>query len=199
MARPVSNPLALAVLAYLSRTPMHPYELGRTLREHGKQRSLKFTNGSLYMVVGQLTKAGLVVEHETSRAGNRPERTVYTLTEAGRAEWRSWLGELVSEPRLEQPHFVVALSLIAGLAPAEVVPLLEARRARVDQQRAEIRELMAHASSVGVHPLFQVDEEYRLALLDAEAVFLTGFVTRIVDPDDGWQGPWSAYLEGEHS
>ena len=31
--RKVSNLLALAVLSYLTQGPMHPYELGRTLRD----------------------------------------------------------------------------------------------------------------------------------------------------------------------
>jgi DNA-binding PadR family transcriptional regulator len=38
--RKVDNLLALAVLSYLSQTPMHPYELGRTLREHGDDRCI---------------------------------------------------------------------------------------------------------------------------------------------------------------
>src|ERR1700759_3384593 len=127
--RKVGNPLALAVLSYLSRGPMHPYELSRTLRDHGKERSIKFNHGSLYMVVGQLEKAGFVAEHETSREGNRPERTTYALTAAGEQEWRSWLRDLVREPRHEFPHFVVALSLIGSLRPDDVVELLTARSA----------------------------------------------------------------------
>ena len=70
---------------------MHPYELGRNLREHGDDRSIKFNHGSLYMVIGQLARAGFITEQETSRAGQRPERTVYALTDAGRDELRDWL------------------------------------------------------------------------------------------------------------
>src|SRR6185437_9399825 len=93
--RKVDNLLALAVLSYLSQAPMHPYELGRTLREHGDHRSIKFNHGSLYMVVQQLARAGFIEGQETTRAGNRPERTVYALTDAGRQELRDWLRELV--------------------------------------------------------------------------------------------------------
>ena len=96
--RKVGNLLALAVLSYLTQAPMHPYELGRTLRENGDARSIKFNLGSLYMVVQQLEKAGFVAAQETSREGQRPERTVYALTDAGRDEMRDWLRELVEEP-----------------------------------------------------------------------------------------------------
>ena len=36
--RKVSNPLALAVLAWLLMGPMHPYELGRRLQETGQDK-----------------------------------------------------------------------------------------------------------------------------------------------------------------
>ena len=92
--RKVSNLLALAVLSYLTQRPMHPYELGRTLRDHGDERSIKFNHGSLYMVVQQLERAGFITEQETSREGQRPERTVYALTAAGRDKLHDWLREL---------------------------------------------------------------------------------------------------------
>ncbi len=195
--RKVSNLLGLAVLSYLSQRPMHPYELGRTLREHGDERSIKFNHGSLYMVFQQLERAGFVAAQETTREGQRPERTVYALTDAGRRELRDWLRELVEEPRHEYPRFVAALSLIAALPPDEVVELLRIRLRRLGEQRAETRELTDQALASGVHPLFLVEEEYRLAVLDAEIAFAERFVERITDPDDGWAAPWAAFHDQE--
>ena len=57
--------LALAVLSYLTVKPMHPYELSRTLRDNDDVRSIKFNHGSLYMVVGQLARAGFIAELES--------------------------------------------------------------------------------------------------------------------------------------
>jgi len=68
----MSNLLALAVLSYLSQQPMHPYELSRTLREHGDARSIKFNHGSLYMVVGQLAKAGYITGGRNQPGGAAP-------------------------------------------------------------------------------------------------------------------------------
>jgi DNA-binding PadR family transcriptional regulator len=191
--RKVNNLLALAVLSYLTEGPRHPYELSRLLREHGDDRSIKFNHGSLYMVVRQLAKAGFIVEQETSREGQRPERTVYALTDAGRNELHDWLRELVEEPQHEYPHFVAALSLIAALPPGEVVELLGRRLGRLAEQRAEIRELIDSTLAGGVHPLFMVEEEYRLALLDAESVFVERFIERITHPETGWGRLWSEF------
>ena len=191
--RKVGNLLALAVMSYLSQQPMHPYELGRTLREHGDARSIKFNHGSLYMVVGQLAKAGYITELETSRAGQRPERTVYALTDAGRAEFRDWLAELVAEPQHEYPHFVAALSLIAALPPGEVVSLLHHRLDLLHQARTEIRSHIDTTLARGVPELFLVEEEYRLALLDAETSFVKQFIGKITDPHTGWGPAWAQF------
>ena len=191
--RKVGNLLALAVMSYLSQQPMHPYELSRTLREHGDDRSIKFNHGSLYMVVGQLAKAGYVTEVETSRAGQRPERTVYALTDEGRAEFRDWLAELVAEPEHEYPHFVAALSLIAALPPSEVVPLLRHRRDRLRQASAEIRDLIDTTLARGVPELFLVEEEFRLSLLTAETAFVGEFIGKITDPQTGWGPAWARF------
>jgi DNA-binding PadR family transcriptional regulator len=194
--RKVGNLLALAVLSYLSQRPMHPYELSRMLRDHGDVRSIKFNHGSLYMVVGQLAKAGLITEQETTREGQRPERTVYALTDAGRDEFRDWLGELVEQPQHEYPHFVAALSLIAALPPGEVLTLLHGRLDRLAGQRAEIRDLIGTAQAGGLHPLFLVEEDYRLAQLDAESAFVERFIGQITDPETGW-GPMWAQFHGQ--
>jgi len=191
--RKVGNLLALAVMSYLSQRPMHPYELSRTLREHGDARSIKFNHGSLYMVVGQLAKAGYIAEVETSRAGQRPERTVYALTKEGRAEFRDWLRELVAEPEHEYPHFVGALSLIAALPPSEVVPLLRHRLDQLREARAEIRRLIDTTLAQGVPELFLVEEEYRLSLLAAETAFVEELIAKITDPHTGWGAAWAQF------
>ena len=191
--RKVGNLLALAVLSYLSQRPMHPYELGRMLREHGDERSIRFNHGSMYMVVRKLAKAGFVVAQESTREGQRPERTVYAVTDAGRAELHDWLRALVEEPEYEYPHFVAALSLIAALPPADVVDLLRARLTRLRDEAAGTRRLVAETLDGGVHPLFLVEEDYRLTLLDAEIAFVERFIDRITDSEDGWQQPWAAF------
>jgi DNA-binding PadR family transcriptional regulator len=191
--RTVGNVLGLAVLSYLTQGPMHPYELSRTMRANGDERSVKFTHGSVYMVIEQLERAGFVAEHGTSREGQRPERTVYTLTEAGRGELRSWMRDLVAEPRKEFPHFVTALSLIGALPPAEAVGLLTERLGGLATLRAEARAVIDRATADGVHPLFLVEEEYRIAQLDADDAFTRGFIARITDPEQGWATAWQAF------
>ena len=186
--RTVSNPLALSVLAELLMGPIHPYEIGRRLKEHGKDRNIKYTRSSLYMVVDQLERAGFITGHETVRDTQRPERTVYALTDAGRDEFFDWMRELVAEPQHEYPQFGVALSLLSVIPPAEAVDLL---RRRLDALAAEIdatRELVEATKASGVAWVFVIEDEYRIAVLEAERAFVTELVASLEDPDyaKGW-------------
>ncbi|MFH8381992.1 PadR family transcriptional regulator [Kitasatospora sp. NPDC018058] len=181
--RKVSNPLALAVLAELGAEPMHPYEMGRRLKEHGKDRNIKYNRSSLYMVVEQLRKAGFVAEQETVRDTQRPERTVYALTPEGQTELMDWMREWIAEPQEEYPAFGVALCLLVVLPTAESADLLgrrlEALDARIDASRAMLRK----AVEMDVHPMFVVEEEYALALLQAERRFTESLIGQLGEPD----------------
>jgi len=193
MPRTVTNLLGLAVLSYLTERPMHAYELNRLLKERDAAQTFKLSYGSLYGVVRQLAEAGLIQASGTGQRGKLPQHTVYQLTEAGRAEMRSWLAELLSQPRHEYPAFAAALSLVVLLPPGEVADLLRTRLARVSSAIAEIGNQRDAAVAGGVHPVFLIEDDYRIALLEAEASFITTFLDKIDDPENGWSGPWQAY------
>jgi DNA-binding PadR family transcriptional regulator len=192
--RQVSNPLALAVLAELLLGPQHPYEIGRRLKEHGKDRNIKYNRGSLYMVVEQLRKAGFIADQETVRDTQRPERTVYALTDAGRAEFYDWMRELVAQPRHEYPQFGVALSLLSVLSPAEAAGLLRRRLDALTAEAEEIRATVKAAVDGGLQWVFLVEEEYRLALLDAEHAFVGGLIASLEAPE--YIRAWEAFFGG---
>ena len=88
--RKVGNLLALAVLTAVIERPMHPYEMASVLRARSKGDDMEIKWGSLYTVVRNMTKHGLLEACETERQGGRPERTIYRITEPGRAELIHW-------------------------------------------------------------------------------------------------------------
>jgi DNA-binding PadR family transcriptional regulator len=193
--RKVSNPLALAVLAFLVMRPMHPYELGKQLKDTGKDRDIKFNRGSLYMVVEQLRKAGFVAEQETVKDTQRPERTIYALTDAGRDELYDWMRELVREPAHEYPQFGVALSLISVLDPVEAVELLGTRAGALTRTIDASRTVIGKAAAEGVEWIFLVEEEYRIALLEAELRLVEKLTGEMAKAE--YQDAWRQHFGGE--
>ena len=53
--------------------------------------------------------------------------------------------------------------------------------------------MVDEATGQGVPELFLIEEQYRIALLDAESSFVTDFIGRITDPDNGWGRPWAEF------
>ncbi|NIK55309.1 PadR family transcriptional regulator [Kribbella shirazensis] len=197
--RKVGNPLAFAVLGSLGERPMHPYEISTMLRARGKDQSIKVNYGSLYSVVSSLEKHGFIEALETVREGNRPERTVYQVTEAGRAEFDDWLSELLGTPSREFHPLEAGLAYLPGLQPDRAVELLEQRLQAVDAEIEELNAAHDRMAATEFPRIFWVESEFRLALLQAESAYVHQLAEDIrTDALDGggfWRKAWKLYLE----
>jgi DNA-binding PadR family transcriptional regulator len=177
--RKVGNLLALALLSLLSQQPMYPYEMAQTLKARGKDNSIKINWGSLYTVVQNLEKYGFIEVDGTEREGRQPERTTYRITEAGQAELRGWMGDLLSMPGEEASGFAAALAEAGGLHPDEVVELLATRLATLDAANAA-EQASLRALAQRLPRLFLIESEYQLAMRIAEAGWVRGLINEIV-------------------
>jgi DNA-binding PadR family transcriptional regulator len=191
--RKVSNLLALAVLGTVVQRPMHPYEIASLLRARGKDEDMEIKWGSLYTVVRNLTRHGFLEVVDSRREGARPERTIYRITDAGRAELVDWTRELVATPQPEHPRFKAGLSLLSALAPDDAVAALRERLDGLDEAIAAQRENLAGYADIP--RLFLVEDEYELAVRKAELAWLRGLLKELTDetfPDiEGWR-KWHA-------
>lgn len=193
--RRVSNPLALAVLSCLWERPMYPYEMTTSLRERGKEDSIRLNFGSLYAVIKSLEKHALIEATHTERVGNRPERIVYAITAEGKVEAVNWLRELIAEPVKEYPAFETGLSLLPMLTPADATMLLGDRVERLDADLRG-RELERQSPQLQQLPeLFLIEFDYRVAMLRAERAFAADLVGRIRSGDLGGIDMWSRLHE----
>ena len=187
--RVVSNLLALAVLVTLTERPMHPYEMATTMRSQGKERSIKLNYGSLYTVVGNLAKHGLIEAMGAGREGRRPERTVYRITDAGRKELDDWMAELIAVPVKEYPQFEAALAELPVLLPDRALELLRDRASALEKRIAEMRAELAELT--WLPRLFMLEAEYHVTMLEAELTWVRALVTEFEDRTfpglDGWQ------------
>lgn len=189
-----TNPLALAVLALLAERPMHPYEMAQTMRERHQEEVIKLNYGSLYTVVESLHKHDLITASATQKAGNRPERTVYAITDAGTAELHDWLRELIAVPAKEYPRFEAGISLVGLLPPDDALAVVEHRIDAVDQQLTALAVLLEKLAGMGLPQLAWIELDYRMAMLRAERTWLTWFAAATRDGTVGGYRDW----EDEH-
>lgn len=190
--RKVANLLGLAVLATVLTKPMHPYEMASVLRSRAKDQDLRIRWGSLYGVVQNLHKHGFLETVQTERLGGRPERTVYRITEAGRAELVDWTRELVGVPEPEMSRFKAGLSVLGVLSPDEASDLLRQRIRALDEQLATATaELEAVAAEVP--RMFLIETEYELAVRAAEVGWARSLLREIEEGSLPGMPQWVAF------
>lgn len=114
------------------------------------------------------------------------------MTETGDAEMREWLGELLSVRVHEFPRFEGALSLMGVLSPDEVTDLLRRRVESIDAHiahgRAEVDKLASHLPAV-----FLVENEYELAMAEAEGRWVRGLLAAIADGSLSGVAEWRRF------
>ncbi|MGU7784099.1 PadR family transcriptional regulator [Burkholderia sp. PU8-34] len=176
MNRP--SPLALAILATLTEAPMHPYGMLQQLKSRGHDEVVNVRQRtSLYQTIDRLLRDGLIAVHDTERDGAFPERTLYALTDAGRAAGGAWLHALLAEPAREFPTFGAGLAFLPLLDADDARHLLERRITALEAERERLEALRNAAQARQVSRLFLLQNEHALVLLDAEL----GWVRSVVE------------------
>jgi DNA-binding PadR family transcriptional regulator len=163
--------VGLNVLALLHEQPRHPYDMVRQLRERHLVESFRLGGlpRSLYHAVDRLAGRHLIEPTETTREGNRPERTVYRITDEGRDEFDARLRYLLETPATEHPALAAGLGFAVYMTPGTVLDTLEGRivalTAEVAQLDAGLRALQEH---VRLPRILLIGVECRRALRQAE-------------------------------
>ncbi|GAB99570.1 putative PadR family transcriptional regulator [Gordonia namibiensis NBRC 108229] len=173
------GPVAILVLGLLLERPMHPYEMVQTTVARREDRLAKFRAGTLYHAVDRLAENGMIEVHEVRREGNRPERTVYAITEAGRRALTENLERILETRPEEYPELYLALSEAHGLPRERVVELLERRVATMRADLADVEAAVAEFRSRGKPEMFFLDGGCRIATLTAQIGWLDDLVERL--------------------
>ncbi|NUS10752.1 MAG: PadR family transcriptional regulator [Streptomyces sp.] len=186
MSAPVrSSPLGLTVLGMLHTQPLHPYGIQRLIKQWGKDQVVNVSQrASLYRTIDRLHAGGLVAVRETGRDQQYPERTVYEITDAGRAATRAWLEDMLAVPKQEFPDFPAALSHLMMLAPDEALRVLERREERLAAAQAGLDAGLA----AGAHlpRVLMLEAEYVHAVAATQLAWVRATIADLRDGSLTW-------------
>jgi DNA-binding PadR family transcriptional regulator len=167
----------LVILGLLRDRPLYGYEIKQIIEEHmGDWTSIAF--GSIYFALGKLAEEGFIQQVAVEQQGRRPSRSVFQITEEGRAEFVRLLRAAWSEVERHYYAIDVGLAFMGALPREEIQAYLEARtqhlegivRHIAEHQREQMarREVPAVAASVFAHSQahFQAELEWTRDLLD---------------------------------
>jgi DNA-binding PadR family transcriptional regulator len=162
--------LALTVLALLQYKPLHPYGMQRLIKQWGKDQVVNVSQrASLYRVIERLQDASLVRVMQTGRDHAYPERTVYEITDAGRATARAWLLEMLAEPEQSFPEFPAALSHLLMLTREEMLDALDRRSSALAATLEHYDTTLAGQEEHQLPRITALETEYLRAVTTAEA------------------------------
>ncbi|HWI31507.1 MAG TPA: PadR family transcriptional regulator [Microbacterium sp.] len=179
------TPLAVTALALLEERPMHPYEMLQLLRLRGKDAVLTIKPGSFYHTVARLAELGFADVHSTGRDGNRPERTLYALTEAGHEAIVRWVRAHLAAPATPQ-DFAIALAEAHNLDVDEALAILEARLASLRSEESQLRDFLDRAKAKGVPFAYHLEVDRRADLTHADVVWTAATLERLTADAAAW-------------
>ena len=172
------------MLNLLSERAMHPYEMKTLMRERGHDAVIKLKGGSVYDTVERLQRLGFIDTVETSREGRRPERTVYSINEAGRDELKTWLRDMIARPVNDYPQFAAALAFVVGLQDREeVISELSRRAIAVEAQIAAGDTMLRSMAQDAIPRIFGIELEYAQAMRRAEVDWVRWLIQELKDGD----------------
>jgi len=171
------SPLALAILGLLEEEPMHTYRMQQLIKARHKDDVVDVrSRASLYQTIDRLERDGLVAVRGTSRLAGRPERTVYALTDAGRATFVRWLREMLASPAREFPEFPVAIAHLPLLTPSDALRQLERRAEALTAEVERIEDGIRRGGAAALPRLFLLEVEHGLAVQRAELAWLRSVI-----------------------
>lgn len=153
------------LLAILDRRSMHGYELRRELEDElGPGWAVNY--GQIYSTLERLERDGLVVHSETVSSSEAPDRKLYTVTPAGRAELRFWFlaPTTATESPRDELYARIALALTGGVDVDDVIQAQRKTHLRRIGKLTELKE--QYDAEIDLTALLQLD----LSIAKTEAV-----------------------------
>lgn len=137
----------LVILGLLMERDMHPYEIRQTMKERSMHRYMKLQDGSLYYAVDQLKKDDCIEVVEVVKEPNRPDKTIYRITDTGREQFQELLLEQFRQNKVIEHPLYAALPFAAHGDQPRIAEALEAKLAEAEQRVREARALYEEHST----------------------------------------------------
>ena len=127
------------LLGFLNYQPMTGYDLKQTL-DHSVSHFWHAYHSQIYTTLRQMEAEGLV-SSEFVYAESQPDRRVYSLTDAGRAEFATWLDQSLTEMSPIKEELMVRLFFSARRDPKSVLAELYLQRELHQKKLNEYRNM----------------------------------------------------------
>lgn len=133
----LSKPAAL-LLGIIYKKPLNAYEITKLLASVNVKRWFHIADSTVYTTLKNLEKRGFI-EGTVERAGNMPDRTLYSITKKGEGELKETVKKSLLQFSYDTNIFTIAAFIMDILEAEERKELLEKRLDILQSYLAEIR------------------------------------------------------------
>jgi DNA-binding PadR family transcriptional regulator len=132
--------IRLFVLGTLATAgPLHGHQIRQQAQTDRTEVWADVQPGSLYGALKRLAAEGLIHEVRTERQGNRPERTVYEITDQGRGALAALRDDALERIASSNDPFDLALALSRDLPEEYLERIVTARVAALRSRESSLR------------------------------------------------------------
>lgn len=115
----------IVVLGIMKQKACHPYEIKQILLQNKWDKLITVTDGNLYQAIRTLTKNDYIKEIKQEQKNNRPNRTVYLITNKGEEYLRDSILNVFKNRQADQRSLYTALLFIKDADISEVLTTID--------------------------------------------------------------------------
>ncbi|MGD9147034.1 MAG: DUF4388 domain-containing protein [Anaerolineae bacterium] len=183
MSAPSATKIDLLLLGLLLDRPMHGYELFQQIQAEEIDSWFNVSMAGVYYSLGKLRDQGLVAESR-QRGGRSPRRSIYRLTEKGRAAFFSAMeAQALSQDQVYLDYDIV-IYLLNKLPLQRAIPLLEQHQAFLVEQAQGVQSALLAEQARDNSPLRLAVLDHRRRFLEMEQSWLDGVMRSIQGEDE---------------
>ncbi|AZB40872.1 PadR family transcriptional regulator [Bacillus sp. FJAT-42376] len=131
----------LVILGLLLEGDKHPYEIQQIINERQMKHYIKLASGSLYYAFETLEKDGFVRVVDVISDTNRPEKTIYSITDSGKQEFEElYFQQLLKKEHMDRPIYA-ALSFTSYIDQEKLLGALSKKIDETDAYLAKMKRL----------------------------------------------------------
>jgi Predicted transcriptional regulators len=170
--------MKLLILGLLMERDRHPYDIRQTIKQRNWNECFRLRDGSLYYAVDQLRDHGQIEAAEIVAVPgeNRPDKTIYRITESGKAVFDKLLYEQLNQVSYPQHPMFLTLPFIRYGSQEQVEQLLLKQLAACEERVKRMEAILSFKGKYlpngsqmmikGIKKFGETEREWLLELLE---------------------------------
>ncbi|MDI6717360.1 MAG: DUF4388 domain-containing protein [Actinomycetota bacterium] len=172
----LTSKIDLMLLGLVLERPMHGYEINQIATSEPMQNWLDISRTTVYYALTRLKKQGLITEM-VEKQYNKPDLSIYRITEAGRKLFFDSLAKALAEQEKIFIDYNIGLFFINKLTKEKAFDVLEQRKDFLRKWRSSLQENLRQIRNNPEHPsTLKAVLDHTISIAESEISWISSFI-----------------------